>query len=73
LYNHGWIYFVFDQLSKIEHGEPIVGMEDELLGVNIFSISGINFPIRKYLWKGYFENEIPKEKKMIVKYKPYTL
>jgi hypothetical protein len=43
------MYFVFDQLSKIEHGEPIVGMEDELLGVNIFSISGINFPIRKYL------------------------
>jgi hypothetical protein len=76
VYKLNQIHFVPGQLSQINHGESPIGIKDQLPNAILFTM-GINWYgfILEYLQKGYFENDIPKEKKscIIIKSKPYTL
>jgi hypothetical protein len=54
------VHFVLDQLSYAKNGEPTIGVEDQLPDVVIFLLT-IDWyaPIKEYLLKGYFENDVP--------------
>jgi hypothetical protein len=62
-------------LSRAKNGEPIVGVEDQLVDVVLF-FKNVNWyaPIKEYLLKGYFKDNIPKEERkcLTIKSKPYT-
>ncbi len=63
-------------MSRINHGEPIEGVDDQLLDVHLFNV-GVDWygPIIEYLKKGYFDNDVPKEERsrIVIKAMPYTL
>jgi hypothetical protein len=62
-----------NQLSRISHGELAIRVKAQLLDAILFTV-GWYGPILEYLQKGYFENNIPKEKShIIVKTRPYIL
>jgi hypothetical protein len=76
VYKSSWVHFVLDQLFHISHGELVIGVKNQLFNAMLF-IVGMDWygPILEYLQKGYFNNNITKEKRShnIVKLRPYTL
>ncbi len=56
------MHFLPDQLSRINHGEPAIGVENQLLDAQMFGIE-IDWygQIIDYLKKDYFNNNMPKE------------
>jgi hypothetical protein len=65
VYKPGWIHFVPNQLSQISHGEPTIRVKAQLLDAILFTL-GWYGPILEYLQKGYFENNIPKKKEVVL-------
>jgi len=60
IYKLGRVHVVPYQLSHAINGELIVGMEDQLFDVVIFILTSDWYtPIKKYLGKGYFEDDVP--------------
>jgi hypothetical protein len=57
------VHFFLDQLSKINHGEPAIGVEDQLPNAQLFHIK-IDWygQIMDYFKKGYFNDDMPKKK-----------
>ncbi len=56
------MHFLLDQLSIINHGELVIGIEDQLHDAQLFNI---NFDwygqIIDNFKKGYFDDDTPKE------------
>jgi hypothetical protein len=38
IFKPGRVHFLLDQLSRINHGEPTIGVEDQLLNAQLFGI-----------------------------------
>jgi len=38
IFKPGRVHFLLDQLSKINHGEPTIGVEDQLPNAQLFNI-----------------------------------
>jgi hypothetical protein len=60
---------------RARNGELVVGVEDQLLDVTIFLFTiDCYTPIKKYLHKGYLEDDVPQEehKRFTIKSIPYT-
>jgi hypothetical protein len=57
------VQFLFDPLSRINHGKLVIGVENQLLDAQLFGIE-IDWykQIIDYLKKGYFDNDMAKEK-----------
>ncbi len=76
IFKPSWVHFMPNQLSRINHGEPAIGVEDQLPNVQLFGIE-IDWygQIIDYLKKGYFDDDMPKEEQssLVIKAKPYTL
>ncbi len=75
IYKLGKVHVVPNQLSHARNGELVVGMEDQLFDVVIFILTSDWYtPIKEYLGKGYFEDDVPKEerKHLIIKSRLYT-
>jgi hypothetical protein len=53
------VHFLPNQLSCVKIGEPTIGGEDQLPDVAIFLLT-IDWyaPIKEYLLKGYFEDDV---------------
>jgi hypothetical protein len=53
------VHFVPDQLLCVRNGETNIGVEDQLPNVTTFLLT-VNWytPIKEYLCKGYFENDV---------------
>ncbi len=70
------MHFLPDQLSKINHGKPTIGVENQLPNAQLFGIE-IDWygQIIDYLKKGYFDDNMPKEEwsSLVIKASPYTL
>jgi hypothetical protein len=70
------VHFLLDQLFRINHEEPTIGVEDQILDAQLFGIE-IDWygQIIDYLKKGYFDNDMPKEEQsqLVIKARPYTL
>jgi len=69
------LHFVLDQLSHAKNGELAIGVEDQLLDVALFLlIVDWYAPIKEYILKGYFKDDVPqKERKCLtIKSRPYT-
>lgn len=59
IYKLGKVHVVLDQLSHARNGEPAVGVEDQLFDVVFFLIVADWYtPIKKYLCKGYFKDDV---------------
>jgi hypothetical protein len=57
------VHFLLNQLSKINHGKLVIRVEDQLLNVQLFGIEIYYYgQIIDYLKKGYFDDDVPKEK-----------
>jgi hypothetical protein len=64
IFKLGWVHFLPDQLSIINHGELAIGVEDQLPDAQLFGIEIDRYAsgqIIDYLKKGYFNNDMPKE------------
>ncbi len=75
IYKPEKVHFVLDQLLCARNGEPIVGVEDQLLNAIIFLLTTNWYtPIKEYMHKGYFEDDVPHEEQkcFTIKSKPYT-
>lgn len=62
-------------MSCGKNSEPTVGVEDQLLDVVLFLIIADWYaPIKEYLLKGYFKDDIPEKerKRCTIKSRPYT-
>ncbi len=69
------MHFVLNQLLCVKNGE-LVGVEDQLLDATLFLlITNWYTPIKEYICKGYFEDDVPREKKkcLTIKSIPYRL
>jgi hypothetical protein len=62
VYKPSRIHFVLYHLPQIGHGELTTWVKDQLPNATLFVVQ-IDWygPRLKYLHKGYFENDIPKE------------
>ncbi len=77
----GRIHFLLDHLFKINHGELVNGelverVDDKLFDVHLFNVRVDWYgPIIKYLKKGYFDSNVPKEEnsQIVIKARSYTL
>jgi len=62
-------------LFRINHGELTKGVDDQLLNTHLFNV-GVDWygPIIKYLKKGHFDSDVPKEERsqIVIKARPYT-
>jgi hypothetical protein len=70
------VHFLLDQLCIINHGELVIGVEDQLLNTQLFGIEIEWYrQIIDYLKKGYFDDNMPKEEQnqWVIKARPYTL
>jgi len=61
IFKPSWVHFLFDQLTKINHGELAIGVEDQLPKAQMFNIE-IDWQgqIIDYLKKSYFNDDMPK-------------
>jgi len=59
----GHVHFLPNQLSRINHGKLVIGVEDQLPNVQLFGIKIYYYgQIIDYFKKGYFDDDVPKEK-----------
>jgi hypothetical protein len=76
IYKPRKVHFILDQLLCVRNGEPIIGVEDQLPDV-VLCLLTTNWytPIKEYLCKGYFEDDVLQEehKCLTIKSRPYTL
>ncbi len=76
IFKLGRVHFLPNQLSIINHGEPAIGVEDQLFNAQLFGIQ-IDWcgQIIDYFKKGYFDDYMPKEERsrLVIKARPYTL
>ncbi len=57
------MHFIPNQLSKINHGKLVIGVKNQLSNVQLFGIEIYYYgQIIDYLKKGYFDDNMPKEK-----------
>ncbi len=58
------VHFLQDHMSKINHGEPIKGVDDQLPNAHLFNV-GVDWYglIIEYLKKKYFDYIVPKEER----------
>jgi len=76
VYKLGRVHFLLDHLSRISHGELVERVDDKLFNVHLFNVRVDWYgPIIKYLKKGYFDSNVPKEEnsQIVIKAKSYTL
>jgi hypothetical protein len=71
------VHFLPDQLSIINHGELAIRVEVQLPDAQLFGIEidwYASQQIIDYLKKGYFNNDMPKEKqnRLVIKARSYT-
>jgi len=69
------VTITFQKIVTQTFKKPIVGVEDQLLDAILFLLTSDWYtPIKKYLRKGYFEDDVPQEehKRFTIKSRPYT-
>jgi hypothetical protein len=76
IYKSGRVHFLLDHLSRINHGELVERIDNKLFDLHLFNVRVDWYgPIIKYLKKGYFDSNVPKEEnsQIIIKARSYTL
>jgi hypothetical protein len=76
IYKPRKVHFILDQLLCVRNGELVVGVEDQLPNDVLFLLTADWYtPIKEYLCKGYFEDDVLEEEHtcLTIKSRPYTL